>query len=131
MIIHCEYCNIEFEKLDKHIRYNNQAGHKHYCSSKCANLSKKKGKELPCVTCGKLVYVNPSRLKNSKNIFCSKSCSTVARNKKVSGEVHPNYTNGASSYRQDALDYYENKCVICGYDTLEVLQVHHIEAMLI
>ncbi len=33
-----------------------------------------KGKEIPCETCKKIIYVEPNRLRNNKHYFCSKKC---------------------------------------------------------
>ena len=30
-----------------------------------------------------------------------------------------------AAYRKRALDSLENKCLICGYDVVDILQVHH------
>lgn len=74
-----------------------------------------------CAKCGKeFKRLNSSRPQTT----CSKSC---ALSYFRSGKDHPNWKTGISSYRKFALDYYDNKCCICGYNNVEALEVHHLD----
>jgi len=41
------------------------------------------------------------------------------------GENHPNFKNGDSDYRAVAISNIPNVCSVCGYNIIEVLEVHH------
>ena len=83
---------------------------------------------LRCATCDKMVIKSPTALKRSKtgNVYCSRSCSNTKNNSLFkSGENHPNYTTGSSSYRNRKLKESEGHCERCGFSILCVLEVHH------
>lgn len=69
----CQQCKKTFES------YRRQESI--FCSKQCVYDSKKgipfiakKGKDVPCESCGKLVYKPLSSLRRSKNYFCSPGC---------------------------------------------------------
>ena len=45
-----------------------------YCSPKCSNSIFKKGKNIPCEICGKIVYRLRKEIINKKHFFCSYKC---------------------------------------------------------
>jgi len=85
--------------------------------------------KLKCHTCKKKILRNPGQLRSkSGNYYCSRRCSTISNNSLYkTWDKHPNYVDGRGSYRGAALRQYDNKCKICGYNIVEVLEVHHID----
>jgi HNH endonuclease len=84
--------------------------------------------KLNCKNCGKEIERYPAQIERSKtgNVYCSRSCSNSTNNTLFkTGENHPNYTNGRSSYRNRKLKESEKKCENCGIDNTCVLEVHH------
>lgn len=78
--------------------------------------------------CGKEIERALSEIKRSKtgNVYCSKSCSNTINNTLFkSGENHPNYISGISSYRKMRMGKVGAKCEKCGIDNPCVLEVHH------
>jgi 5-methylcytosine-specific restriction endonuclease McrA len=57
-----------------------------------------------------------------KKFFCSRSHANAYN---MRGKPSHNYKHGIASYRQEALKEHSYKCTICGYDIVEVLEVHH------
>lgn len=89
---------------------------------------KRTGTHVECAHCETSVWKTRSELERSKsgNYFCSRRCATIVNNAKYkSGTNHPGYKSGASSYRERAIRKYGAVCHICGYDTEQVLEVHH------
>ena len=121
----CKGCNKEFLKDKRFVKINSRD----YCSRECFCKSTSNSHILIC-SCCKNTFVRMNKdLKNSKSglYFCSVDC----KNKGQlidSGikEIQPkHYKNGKSTYRQKALNHYDNKCSVCGYSVIEVLEVHH------
>ena len=82
-----------------------------YCSRKCVGVGQTTATLVPCDHCGKETMRRPSQFNRSDFHYCSHSCASASNNKKHrSGKNHPNYTDGRSSYRRRALDFYEHKC---------------------
>jgi hypothetical protein len=71
-----------------------------YCSPACTAQGFRKGKNIPCIACGKEFYVKPKRFKTAK--CCSRKCQYVA----LSQGLIKNVTNGRSGYRVDLGDDY-------------------------
>lgn len=128
--IECCVCRKKIYRTLKHINESEKNGWRVFCSSRCQSEGKKTGKTVQCFCCGKKVWKCLVELKSSKsgNLFCSKRCATVINNSLYKkGENHPNYNNGRFSYRKLAFENHEVRCCVCGYDVLEVLQVHHVD----
>lgn len=82
--------------------------------------------KVNCANCGKEIDRYPSLLKKSKtgNLYCSKSCSNSVNNRLFkSGQNHPNYKTGESSYRK--IIKKDSVCERCGFKDIRALQVHH------
>ena len=100
-----------------------------YCSLICKYKDSKKGKDIPCFICGKVVYHPKGRIEKSKSkkYFCSKSCQTTWRNTEYIGVKHANFKDGRSTYR-DVLT--RNKistvCLLCKNKDKRVLAGHHL-----
>lgn len=125
--VNCVVCGKEYEIELK--RYNGKIkeGSAFYCSSECRNH--KGSVKCQCAHCGKEIWKTKSQYARSKtgNVYCSRSCATSKNNMLFkSGENNPNFKGG--SYRSNALNIYEHKCCVCGYDEDErILEVHHID----
>jgi hypothetical protein len=130
MLIRCDCCSNEFDKKPVHIKENERLGYKHYCSKACAARGKLRGQWHICNQCGEHVYRTPNQVSKTKSgqVFCSRSCSAVHSNGFRVGPAHPNFKDGMSRYREKALKTYGAFCVICGYNTVAALQVHHIDS---
>ena len=125
----CSVCGKIVLREIKHINAAKKHGWAFYCSKKCRSIKKTTSTKCECANCGKEIYRIPSQLKRSKSgqVFCSRHCSTILNNKThKSGEKHPNYNGGQATYRKKALAL-KQECCVCGYDIIEVLEVHHID----
>src|SRR3990167_4105545 len=93
----CIQCGKEFKRKLSLVR---KGGGK-YCSNACHYEFIRKGKVVPCASCGENVYRKPRllRLSKSKKYFCNKSCQTRWRNQYFVGSLHTNWTTGRHSYR--------------------------------
>lgn len=63
----CQQCKTPFV-----VKSNNLT--QKYCSRSCLHESRKTKISVVCATCGKTFQVAPSKLKVSKNVYCSRSC---------------------------------------------------------
>lgn len=125
--VKCDYCGLEYGKDIRHVRYNLKINNKNYCSIDCQRLSRTSSLLLKCANCGTSIKVQLNRINKSKtgNVFCSKSCSTTYHNKERHGELHPSFKTGEGGYRKFALNEIGRACTVCGYDVVEVLEIHH------
>jgi len=124
--IKCDLCKNEFRRKRSQILL----AKKHYCSTKCHNLDKRKGKIIVCFVCKRKVYKKNKDIDNSKNkkYFCSVKCSNQWLGSKNQGKNHPNWINGKSVYknilkRTDISRF----CRMCGEKDTRILVVHHID----
>jgi hypothetical protein len=79
----CYKCDKIFYSPKKEIKRQLKNGKNYvkYCSMKCSNLDKIKGKIINCKNCDKEMYVTLGQIKDGKNKFCSNSCSATYNNK--------------------------------------------------
>ena len=112
----CCICNKPVYKRPSQIKTNHG---KVYCSVGCYGVSCRI--EKPCIICGKPILAGL----NKKT--CSRSCSNKLR-------IGRHYHGG---YFRDKVKNYQSlkirlmvargkKCERCGYDKIEILQVHHV-----
>jgi len=124
--VHCAVCGKEYYAKPWHL----SRGWAKYCSRACASAGARKGKEVKCATCNKMIYRGPRDLKRSKSshYFCDKRCQTLWRNQTFVGELHGNYKNGHAAYRSIlARTGRARICAVCGTTDIRILQVHHID----
>lgn len=69
----CGNCGKEINIYEKDYRLKRQSNF--YCSKKCSDISKKNGKEMQCLGCGKAFY-------STRNKLCSKKCTNDFLGKK-------------------------------------------------
>ncbi len=82
IMLTCPQCNNHFEKTKREIR-NKIIIHKTktiYCSFKCYQQSRITIKNVNCKQCNTLFLKEKSRIKKTKNNFCSKSCAATYNN---------------------------------------------------
>lgn len=83
----CEICKSSFKKSKQEIiqalTNKNSKNKCKYCSNSCCSKSKNKKITLNCSNCNKEIKKSPNELNKSKsgNHFCSKSCTTIFKNK--------------------------------------------------
>jgi hypothetical protein len=124
----CDNCGKIYQKEQKYLKSNIRLGHKNYCSLECQGQAKSKAVVGNCTNCGRQVTKQLYEYSKSKsgNIFCSRSCAVSYNNSAHKNyDNHPNFVDGASTYRRRALEYYGPRCTVCGYDVVETLEVHH------
>ena len=89
-----------------------------YCSSNCYGLACRK--EIPCVICGKLILTGL----NKKT--CSRSCANKNRaGIKYAGRRSKDKVKHQQALKLRLLRLRGQACERCGYDILEILQIHH------
>lgn len=123
--VQCKHCHKGFYAKPSWIA----KGQGLYCSLVCARASAKSGKVIKCHQCGSEAYKQLRALNRSKSgfFFCSKSCQTKWRNKVYVREKHPNWKNGAASYRNLMLNNIPPICTLCNTTDTRILAVHHID----
>lgn len=93
--------------------------HNVFCSKKCYTISTRK--EHPCVVCGALILAS----KHAKT--CSRKCANVNRKgiKYDTGGLKDKASQ-SKILRTKLITIRGNGCELCGYDNLNVLQIHHV-----
>lgn len=123
----CVICQKEFYAKPWHLKH----GWARHCSSDCKNEGLKSGKQVPCATCGKMIYRILSDIERksvTNKFFCNKSCLAIWKNKNIFiGKNHPQWKGGIT-YRATMIKS-ENlaKCTKCGLVDIRALVVHHID----
>jgi predicted nucleic acid-binding Zn ribbon protein len=113
--VQCMVCKKDIYKRPIEISRNNGNV---YCSVTCYGLSCRK--EVPCIICGKLILAGA----NKKT--CSRKCSNINRAGIKYKQNRPH--DKVISQRQLKLRLIDDRgtiCERCGYNKVEILQVHH------
>ena len=126
--INCFKCGKIFLRDRNEVNRSKRKRYKNYCPS-CKKDPVYTGKSFACGECGTIIYRRPADIRDNKSniFFCNRTCSSIYRGRLMRGENHPNYTDSKWSYRNKALNHYDHKCQLCGYDKIEILLVHHID----
>lgn len=122
----CKLCKELFHAKPSHLKL----GYGKFCSQKCSNEGKKKGKYVLCEHCCSKTWKTPRDFKRSKSkkYFCSKSCQTKWRNTYYSGSRHPNWQGGEFTYHKVMKEAGTKPlCKHCGIKNKKVLVIHHID----
>src|SRR3989338_5776788 len=118
--VKCKICQIAF-----YVKPSHQAlGYGQYCSRACQHQGQRRGVWKICAICEKETWRTPKDFRKSKShkFFCSKSCQTLWRNKKFSGDKHPNWRGGEYTYRRLIKTYnFPQICKLCGIDDKRVM----------
>lgn len=125
--LHCYDCGYEWSTKACNVMYHRNTVKLHQCPN--CGVCSKNGKVYKCAYCGKEVYRRQSD--KDKNIsgyfYCSMECGNKHKNqlRKESGE----WNDSVFTYRDRAMDTYEHKCIVCGWNEDErILEVHHIDS---
>lgn len=138
----CDYCGNEFKREP----YKNR-GKRVFCSRECyikQNKERERKKEvlIKCPICGLEKKVWTSRLKYSKDIYCSYECARKGFSLKYSKENSPNYNPNLSDeerilrrhypeyleWRKQIFERDRYTCDCCGSDKGGDLNAHHLNS---
>lgn len=114
----CLVCNFEWDAVTASVLYRNN----HMCPN-CTRT----GEKVKCAYCGKEIYRTRGEIDSNKTgyFYCTHDCGNRHKNllRKENGEW-----DKTKNYRKKALDNYEHKCFVCGWDEDErILEVHHVD----
>ncbi|MFA6464049.1 MAG: HNH endonuclease [Candidatus Paceibacterota bacterium] len=101
-----------------------------YCSRKCSDLGRRKGKFAKCDVCKKKIYKSLKDLKRSinKKYFCSRECHLKLLSSIQFGKKHVNWKCGEFTYKNILKkSNVDRVCVLCAKDDERILLVHHID----
>lgn len=118
----CPICN------NIYTRQKRQLNQYFTCSISCTSIAKGNSIVCECSHCSATIIRSKSDLKASKSgkLFCSRECKDIAQT--YMKEIRPShYGNGEYSYREKAFRHYKPICMICGYNNIDALEVHHID----
>lgn len=122
----CVLCKAPFETKLFFVK----KGQGKYCSPQCQHLGARKGEEVACHVCKKVVYKQKKALERSKSkkFFCGRSCQTQWRNQLYIGNKHKNWKGGLYAYRSILpRNNVAAVCALCKIKDKRVLAVHHID----
>lgn len=124
----CTYCSDKFKRELKTANQGLKKGIRPYCTPLCVKMHRENSQTLACAECGLQIRRTASQIRrslaakeSSGSFFCGRSCSSKFRNRKRSGENHPNYKGGA--YQDNKMD----QCTDCGESRSYLLIVHHMD----
>jgi hypothetical protein len=81
MIFKCTLCNKDFERSKRNAYMSIKKNCKPFCSKTCFNSFQTTKQQVLCKNCNKAFYKLLNQIKQSKNHFCSRSCSVTYNNK--------------------------------------------------
>ena len=125
--LNCEVCGKTIQRrANDHARRLRAGRSRIICNGGCSAKLKATGQFYACAECGKKVWRSPSEVNRyDGKVFCTRKCSNKANNGLRTGRSHHGFKDGRATYRKRALAYYGEKCTVCGYAILDVLEVHH------
>lgn len=108
--VKCDYCQQNFEKMQKYIKSNLKLGSykNHFCSNACSVKAKDKKKAVTCKQCSKIFLKKCCQLKKSPISFCSSSCAATYNN-----------THKTHGYRRSKMETYFEQVLPIKYPDLE------------
>lgn len=110
-------------------KYKQHKGNKYYCSDECRYGTNRI--EVVCKYCGIKHTKKKSQLVNSKSglYFCCREHKDLAQ--RIENNIPEiwadHYGNAKATYRDVAFRNYGGSCEHCGYDVLDICEVHHID----
>lgn len=87
-LVKCSFCSQELLRKPSQIRKNNYCSQQCFINKKVVSGSFKKGEIVKCDYCGKQHYKKRRTLKVSKNIFCSRICTSLYRKAQGISNTH-------------------------------------------
>jgi hypothetical protein len=122
----CEICGKKFKRKKSQIKLAT----KHYCSIRCSEKGRRRGKIVKCFVCKTPVYKSLKDLKLSKSgkYFCNHICGNKWIGKQQRAWNNPNWLGGKSSYKE-LLNREEimKECILCKKNDTRILCVHHLD----
>lgn len=125
MIICCRHCSEQFYVKPSH----KKRGRGIFCSRKCYDEGRRRGKVIVCSQCPKSFYATPKQMRGSKSStrFCSRACYLKYKAKYLVLDGHPMWKTGENAYLLLMRRKREQVCRRCGIKKKRVLIVHHID----
>lgn len=127
-LLSCDLCG---KKFYRPIHLVEKRPHRHFCSSSCQGLSKRKRRTYRCNLCSKKFERTPLKIKSKSGFyFCSRRCKDFAQTIEAGfKQMHPkHYGEQSTCYRDVAFKFYGHRCSHCGYKkSTRMLDVHHID----
>lgn len=124
VLVSCKKCSKEFSAKPSAIA----VGNGQYCSKICYTISRKKGENIQCFTCGTKVYKAQKAISTSRHLFCTKACSIAWHNTEFKGQKHRNWKHGMSSYKRSLQrSGIVACCSRCKHADTSVLVAHHVD----
>jgi hypothetical protein len=123
--LECRYCQNKFQRRKGAVKAAIKHGKtKFFCSLKCHGEATKKRVILYCGNCGVEIERRECEITSKSGIqYCSKSCAITKNNTLYrSGENHPWWNGGGSSYRKIKPG---DVCELCADKRYFLLIVHH------
>ncbi|MBD1937595.1 hypothetical protein [Microcoleus sp. FACHB-68] len=77
----CNYCNQKFMRFVSKYNQDVKKGWRQFCSKECHWLAQSKRKQVVCAYCGTTFIKEEIQIKQTKNNFCSRSCSASYSNR--------------------------------------------------
>ena len=118
LALECERCGKIFYADKKQIKFEekHERGRLRYCSTDCSNLAHQKRYHVHCKNCGKEIEVlqRDFNLSDTKNFFCSHSCSATYNNKKRSPISDEQKAKISNSIKKLNLNKPKRICRVCG-----------------
>ena len=124
--LHCLDCDYTWSPIAQNVLYLDRSKS---ASHRCPNCgTEREGKYVKCAYCNKELYRSKKDIEKNVSgyFYCSRECGNRHKNqlRKENGE----WDEGISNYRLRAMEYYEHKCLCCGWNEDErILEAHHID----
>lgn len=77
----CDYCQKKFRRSVSKYNQDVKRGWRQFCSKECHWLAQNKRKQVICAYCGNTFIKEEIQIKQTKNNFCSRSCSASYSNR--------------------------------------------------
>ncbi len=77
----CDYCNKQFKRSVSKYNQDAKKGWRQFCSKECHWVAQNKRKQVVCAWCNTIFIKEEAQIKQTKNNFCSRSCSASHSNR--------------------------------------------------
>jgi hypothetical protein len=79
--VECDYCHKRFTRSLSKYNQDVKKGWRQFCSQGCQWLARNKRKQVICACCGTTFIKEEAQIRQTKNNFCSQSCSASYSNR--------------------------------------------------